>query len=285
MTGVENKVAPLRCTSMTSTDEICNGSIRFVIFSSYGNDSVALIQWAHENALTGVAVVFTDTGWAADGWMERVERCECWVRSLGFSPYRTASVGFRQLARSKKGFPTQRYQWCSYILKIEPGQRWLEAHDPEARAICLIGVRQGESADRASFPEWLPRSENHGGRVMIAPFATWKTAQRDELILRAGFEVLSHRSRECKCINSNRSDMRQFTDADWKEIAAAEAEIGKTMFRPHRHMGAKGASEVRKWANSERGKYRPPDPNDAKPPDDLPDEDLSGCKPGWCEAT
>lgn len=28
--------------------------IRFVIFASYGNDSVALIQWAHEWKLEGV---------------------------------------------------------------------------------------------------------------------------------------------------------------------------------------------------------------------------------------
>lgn len=257
-----------------------NAPIRFVIFCSYGNDSVALIQWAHEQELEGVAVVFTDTGWAADGWMERVEKAEAWVRSLGFTPYRTSSIGFRQLARDKKGFPTQRYQWCSFILKIEPGQRWLEQHDPDARAVCLIGVRQEESEERKDFPEWLPRSPNHGGRVMIAPFATWTTEQRDTLIRRAGFDVLPHRSRECKCINSKRADMQRFTDADWQEIADAEAEIGKTMFRPHRHMGAKGAHEVRKWANSERGKHLPPEPMaDAVDLEDAPDEqDLLICK-------
>jgi 3'-phosphoadenosine 5'-phosphosulfate sulfotransferase (PAPS reductase)/FAD synthetase len=260
-----------------------NTPIRFVIFVSYGNDSVALIQWAHEHDLAGVAVVFTDTGWAAEGWMERVECCENWVRSLGFAPYRTSSIGFRQLARDKKGFPTQRYQWCSYVLKIEPGQRWLNSHDPDARAVCLIGVRREESQERSDFPEWLVRSPNHGGRVVIAPFATWTIEQRNELIQRAGFEVLPHRSRECKCINSTRADMRRYTDADWNDIASAEAEIGKPMFRPHRHMGARGAAEVRKWANSERGKYKPPNPDDGVPPDDLPDEDMGGCKPGWCE--
>ena len=34
--------------------------IRFVIFVSYGNDSIALLQWAHENNLQGVAAVFTE---------------------------------------------------------------------------------------------------------------------------------------------------------------------------------------------------------------------------------
>lgn len=88
-----------------------------------------------------------------------------------------------------------------------------------------------------------------------APFVDFDAERRNALIVKAGFEVLPHRSRECKCINSKRADMRRFTDADWQEIEAAEAEIGKTMFRPHRHMGAKGAAEVRRWANSEHGKY------------------------------
>ena len=36
-----------------------------VIFASYGNDSIALIQWAHERDLTDVAVAYSDTGWGA----------------------------------------------------------------------------------------------------------------------------------------------------------------------------------------------------------------------------
>lgn len=256
-----------------------NRPIRFVVFVSYGNDSIALLQWAHEQNLKDVAVVFTDTGWAADGWLERVASAEEWVRSLGFTPYRTHSIGFRELARQKKGFPTQQFQWCSYILKIEPGERWLAEHDPEARAVCLIGVRREESQERANFPSYLLNSANHGGRVMVAPFVDFTEDQRNEFIRRAGFEPLPHRSRECKCINSKRADMRRFTEADWREIEEAEAEIGKTMFRPHRHMGAAGANEVRKWANSERGKYKPPTPApEAVELEDAPEEEnFMGC--------
>ncbi|MBJ6135052.1 phosphoadenosine phosphosulfate reductase family protein [Ochrobactrum sp. Q0168] len=251
-----------------------NQPIRFVIFVSYGNDSIALIQWAHENELEGVAVVFTDTGWMADGWAERVEKGEAWVHSLGFTPYRTSSIGFRELARDKKGFPTQKFQWCSFILKIEPGQRWLAENDPDCRAVCLVGVRRDESQDRADFPEWLIKSMNHGGRMMVAPFATFSEAERNALIHRAGWEVLPHRSRECRCINSNRNDMKRFTEADWQAIAEIEQEVGKTMFRPKRHMGAVGANEVRKWANSPRGKYQPPEPMpDALELEDAPDEE------------
>lgn len=251
---------------------------RFVIFASYGNDSCALIQWAREWDLEGVAVVYSDTGWATVGWEARVVEKEEWVRYLGFTPYRTTSIGFRQLARDKSGFPTQRYRWCSYILKIEPGMRWLEENDPNKLAICLVGARRDEAADplssRAKFPEYLVRSENHGGRMMLAPFVDYNASDRDGLLRRAGIEPLPHRSGECKCINSNKADMRRFSEADIREIEDAETEIGRPMFRPHRHMGATGVREVIRWANSPRGKYSA-----------EAEEDLLSCPSGWCETS
>lgn len=248
--------------------------IRFVIFSSYGNDSVALIQWAHENALEDVAVVYSDTGWAFDWWEDRVREKEEWVRSLGFTPYRTTSEGFANLARRKKGFPTQRYQWCSYVLKIEPGMRWLEENDPHKSAICLVGARRGEAADplstRANFPEYLVRSENHGGRMMLAPGVDWTEEDRNAFLKRAGVEPLDHRSGECRCVNSNKLDFQRYSESDILVIEGLEAEVGKTMFRPHRHMGAKGIRQVIRWAWSPRGKYEP-------------EPEAETCNAAWCE--
>jgi len=248
---------------------------RFVIFSSYGNDSCALIQWAHEWDLEGVAVVYSDTGWATADWGDRVIQKEAWARSLGFGTYRTMSIGFADLARSKKGFPTQQFQWCSYRLKIEPGMRWLAEHDPDKRAICVVGVRRAEAKnavdDRASFPGYLAKSGNHGDRCMLAPFAEFSDEDRNALLVRAGISVLPHRSRECRCINSNRNDLKLFGEADVAVIERLESEIGKTMYRPHRHMGAKGIREVIKWAQSPRGKYEPPE------------ESPPACDSLWCE--
>lgn len=255
--------------------------LRFVIFSSYGNDSCAVIQWAHEQKLEGVCVVYSDTGWAASDWRQRVEEKEAWARSLGFQTARTRGISFAELAREKSGFPTQRYQWCSYRLKIEPGMRWLAENDPDCRAVVLVGVRQEESAERSDFPAWLARSENHGGRVMLAPFATATSEARNVYLLRAGIDPLPHRSRECKCVNSNRTDMRFFTPEDVVDIRALEAEIGRPLFRPHRHMGATGIDEVMRWANSPRGKYTPPVGAPPLEDDGLPDENMLGCVRGW----
>jgi hypothetical protein len=266
---------------------------RFVIFSSYGNDSVALIQWAHEQGLRGVSVVYSDTQWAAPWWEARVVEMEAWVRRLGFRPARTTSIGFVELARQKKGFPTQRYQWCSYILKIEPGERWLAENDPDARAVCLVGVRRDEGPDRAEFPRYDIRSGNHGDRVMIAPFVDFTGEQRDELLFRAGIEPLPHRSMECSpCINSNKVDLKALTEDSISAVERLEGEMGmtskgkpRTLFRPHRHMGAVGIREVVKWAHSPHGKYLPPAgvAIDLEDPDaGLPERDLLTCNNGYC---
>lgn len=249
--------------------------IRFVIFSSYGNDSCALIQWAREWNLEHVAVVYSDTGWAREGWNDRVVEKEEWVKSLGFTPHRTTSIGFLELARRKKAFPTQRYQWCSHVLKIEPAMRWLEENDPNKSAICVVGARRAEAApgavtSRSTFPEYLVRSENHGGRMMLAPMVDFDVLARDAFLIRAGIKPLEHRSGECKCINSNKSDMRRFSEGDISTINAAENEIGRPLYRPSRHMGAVGIYEVLKWAHSERGKY-------------TPEPEAETCNSGWCE--
>lgn len=270
---------------------------RFVIFSSYGNDSVALIQWAHEQRLRDVIVVFSDTGWAAKMWSERVDRLEWWVHSLGFWTDRTKSIGFRELALEKSAFPTQRYQWCSYRLKIEPAERWLAENDPDGRAVCLVGVRREEGPDRADFPRYMLASPSHGQRIMVAPMADWQEETRDVFLRRAGVEPLPHRSMECApCINSNKQDLVALEEADIVKSEDLELEMhetlgltakGKrrTLFRPHRHMGAVGVREVIKWAHSPRGKYRPPDGggyDEDAIRREAEEDGSAGCPAGWC---
>jgi aryl carrier-like protein len=70
-----------------------------VIFASYGNDSIALIQWAHERRLSGVHVAYSDTGWAAEWWLARVEVAEAWAQGLGFTTHRIASEGMEALVK------------------------------------------------------------------------------------------------------------------------------------------------------------------------------------------
>ena len=244
-----------------------------VISSSYGNDSVAMIQWAHEQSLADVHVVFIDTGWSSLGWPGRVEKAERWVQSLGFNPVRlTPEVQFQQLMRDRKGFPSQRYQWCSVHLKGVPFLDWIDEHDPQCLATVLIGKRRSESQERKDTPEFVEASEYHGGRRVWHPLYLHSNEDRDALLHRAGFEPLPHRSMECSpCINANRADMRLLDERDIAKVEQLEAEVGKTMFRPRRHGGARGIRKVIAWANASPGAY-----NERQ-------EDLfNGCSSGYC---
>ena len=171
-----------------------------IIFTSYGNDSLALIQWAADSRLDDVVVAYSDTGWAADWWNERVADAEAWVQSLGFSTVRLKSEGMAELVRRKKAFPRGgggKYQFCTEALKKAPAVEWMNEVDPDKAATCMVGIRREESANRATFPEWTIESEGHGGRELWAPLVRHTEAMRNELLSRTPFKPLPHRSKEC----------------------------------------------------------------------------------------
>jgi 3'-phosphoadenosine 5'-phosphosulfate sulfotransferase (PAPS reductase)/FAD synthetase len=60
-----------------------------IISSSYGNDSVALIRWAHEQRLPDVEVVYCDTGWASPTWAERVAKMSSLRAGVEVLPHRS----------------------------------------------------------------------------------------------------------------------------------------------------------------------------------------------------
>jgi len=239
------------------------------VSTSWGNDSVALVQWLHEHEALRkyerVVCVYANTGWSASNWPERVALAESVARSYGFETHVLMSMGFVPLARLKKSFPRNGMQFCTEELKVKPLTRFMADLDPEGDGTCASGIRREESRNRASWPGYVEESENHGGRSAWFPLVRVQTLERDALITRFGFDPLPHRSRECyPCINSNRRDLRLLTEDRIAMIETLEANMGhtslgkpRTLFRPYRHAGATGIREVVRWANSERGKYEP----------------------------
>jgi len=249
----------------------------YVIFASYGNDSIALIQWAADAGLCDVAVVYSDTGWAADWWADRVTHGEEFAQAKGFATHRTTSEGMLDLVKRKKGWPMGGgAAFCTAELKVLPGLAWLDAYDPDGEVTCITGVRREESANRADAPEWVESSGKHGGRELWQPLVRHTSDQRDALLAKAGFEVLPHRSMECfPCVHANIDDLRMLTPDRINLIDITEQEMGinskgnaRVMFRPKRHKGAVGIKAVHTWAMAPRRR----DQIDA----------LTPCNSGWC---
>lgn len=230
--------------------------MELIISSSCGNDSVALIQWAIENKLKNVTVVYLNTGWAAPFWPSRVEKVSEWARSFGLSFVEVKSIGMTQLVKDREAFPANRYQFCTAILKGIPFLQWIDEFDPAEKACVIIGKRRAESRARAETPHYIVHSQYHGGRTVWHPLYKHSHEERDALLGRAGFGVLPHRSRECSpCVNANKADFLALDPSQIQKVSELEVAIGKPMFRPKR-FHAVGIHGVITWAKYGKKKMR-----------------------------
>ena len=229
--------------------------MNYVIFASYGNDSVALIQWAHENNLSDVHIAYGDTGWAADWWIARVEKGEQWAKSLGFNTHRIESEGMESLVMRKKAWPRGgggKYQFCTEALKKLPAQKWLSENDPNREATCMVGVRREESENSRDAPEWVTESKDHGYRELWQPLVRHTEKERDSLALKSPLPLLPFRSKECyPCVNARKQELRQLDEATRFRVWRIEQASGtnskgneRVMFSPARHGGAVGIDAV-----------------------------------------
>lgn len=203
-----------------------------IIISNYGDDSMALLQWAYEHQVLNVTVISIDTGWAAESWAARVEEGEAWVRRLGFTPVRLHSAKtFAALVSDRQQFPSRKYQWCVSLLKALPIMDYLEQHDPHCTATILLAKRRSASRLYRDIPEYIEESDMHGERRVWHPLYLLTIAERDALIERAGFPVLHHRSLECDpCIHNTPDDFARLADADQQKLEALETAVGKPCF-------------------------------------------------------
>lgn len=243
----------------------------YLLSCSYGNDSLAMIQWASEQGLGtsgNVVVAYCDTGWAEPGWMDRVRLGEAFARSKGFHVERIVSIGMQELVRTKKGWPGNGQQFCTLHLKGVPFLNYADCVDPETKALVMVGKRRAESVARATTEEYVYNSEYHGGRTLWHPLYLHSDEERDKLLERAGvlpppadWDGFTHdklyrlpfRSEECNpCVNANRGDILRLSASEMAKVNRLEVEIGKPMFRPKRFNGL-GIYGVVMWARHGKG--------------------------------
>lgn len=202
-----------------------------VIRSNYGDESIALVQWAFEAGLkdmaSAVTVVYINTGWAAEEWQDRINRGKQHAILCGFEvKHIQAPVSFPEAVRGRGSFPSAKFQWCTGILKGLPFLDWLDEIDLRCRSIVLIAKRKSATAAHQSLEEWIETCEYHNGRRVWHPLISLKEKERDDLLNRAGFEPLRHRSLECQpCVNSTQRDLKNLCKSDLKKVTLLEKEL------------------------------------------------------------
>lgn len=229
----------------------------YLISSSMGNDSIALLQWAHERDLDDCYVIYADTGWGHPDWPARVEKGMRLAESYGFVTWTVRSYrGFGEWVAAKSMFPTNKYQWCTSYLKLLPFAEFLDFIDPYSEATVVVGKRRAESKKREGTQEFEQKSEYYTGRMIWNPLFKHTDKERNQLIGRTGFKPLPHRSMECcPCVNAGRQDLRETPETCLERVRQLEQETGKTMYSVSRYQGATGIDEVMEWAASGRGKF------------------------------
>ncbi|MGB6976204.1 MAG: phosphoadenosine phosphosulfate reductase family protein [Gammaproteobacteria bacterium] len=224
-----------------------------IIFGNYGNNSIALIQWAYENKLTEVSVVHVETGWAAQEWAEQVQRGQTLARRYGFTPITLAAPAtFQQLVLDRGRFPSHKFQWCAGFLKGLPLIEWLDEVDASATATILLGSRRADSRARMQLPEFIESSEHFGERRIWHPLFKQDDLTRNALIQRAGIEVLAHRSLECDpCIHSQIGDLQRLSLGTCQRVANLEKQVQQPLFAPETFGNAQNIEQAVVWAKQQ----------------------------------
>ncbi len=209
----------------------------FCIIGNFGDPTIALIEWLRQwllkqESMQPVTVLSVDTGWADACWQARVEKAEAYAKSCGFSVVRLqAQPSFPALAVERSQFSSQKFSWCSTYLKALPINEGLDNWDPEGEATVVLGKRRAASRINANLPEFIEESEHFNQRKVWYPLWDCDTQTFNELISRAGFPILNHRSLECEpCIYSNDADFARMSPASIEKTHLLENKLQCTMF-------------------------------------------------------
>ena len=228
------------CQSSIPARSRCVDTLSYTLISNYGNDSIALIQWAFHQKLENVTLLSVDTGWAAPGWHDRVARAQTWAQGLGFkTQHLKAKRGFAELMRMRGNFPTPTLQWCAGFLKGLPILDWLDSPegDPYFTSTILLAHRRDSSPQRRDLPERVPSSEHYHDRALWHPLCHHTREDRDQLIALTPFPLLPHRSLECDpCINSTHNDWLRLAPESIAQTVKIEHALGQRLFeysKPH----------------------------------------------------
>lgn len=203
-----------------------------IIIANFGNDSIALIEWARQQSLADVFVLSVDTGWAAPGWEKRVALVDRYLKKNNIKHIRlTSEYDFPTLVRERKNFPSIKFHWCASILKGLPILDYLDQVDPGLSATIILAKRRQQASALQNLPEFEAESHAYGSRKIWYPLYLHTLEQRNQLIAQSGFDLISTRSLECDpCIYNQCRDFKRLDSQRILQVAELEKKVGRTMF-------------------------------------------------------
>lgn len=203
-----------------------------ILFGNYGNNSIALIQWAHEQALHPVCVVHVETGWSKSGWGARVKAGQELALRYGFEVVSLIPKNnFAELVKDRKRFPSSRFQWCAGFIKGLPLQRWLSEIDINDQAMIFLPSRKADSRARVNLANMIENNEYFDGRTVCYPLCECSDLERDAMVERTGLPQLAHRSLECyPCIHSSHAELANLDLDAIRRVSCLENEVQQFMF-------------------------------------------------------
>lgn len=205
----------------------------YFVVANFGDDSIALIEWLHQQKLQGVMVLSVNTGWESENWHQRVEIADKWIKSLGFQHLRLpAENDFSTLVETRGQFPSQQFHWCAGFIKGIALLNTMEEYDDCFEAMVVLPHRRSMSLRHAMLTEWQEDAERYDNRKVWYPLYAHSLEMRDRLIASTPFATaLNHRSLECQpCIHHTAQDQHKIALADIQKVLEIEHKIGQTMF-------------------------------------------------------
>jgi len=215
------------------------------LITYFGDESIALIQWAAEHAehfkknfkkrFKKLSILSVDTGFSAPSWFERSQAVKQWAtQDLGFEFHiLKPEASFPELVEIQGKFPSRQFQWCANFLKALPLLDYLDTVDPTALGIILLAKRRTASRLQQDLPEYLYDHPKWGDRTVWHPLFLKTQADINFLLQKTPFKPLGHRSLECDpCIHSisQLEDLLRLDLSVLERTALLEKKLNQTFF-------------------------------------------------------
>ena len=218
----------------------------YIIVTNFGDDSVALIEWAHNKKLDDVVILSVETGWEDKNWNNRIVKAKKWINDLNFHHnHLHPKAMFNDNIIARKKFPSKKFHWCPSFVKGIVLLDWLDENDPNGSSTIMLPHRNSMTKSQI-IEEYIEEHEHYDDRRVWFPLFNISEEKRNQLLSNTPFPPLNHRSLECQpCIYSSHDDLKNMSYDDALKAKKLEDKIKSSMFNPHDYEGANNVLEIR----------------------------------------